>query len=409
MNHTSNKKRKPKSSGKRNFQHKKRSGGRGGRSGGKRNRRQSSLVPEQLIQKAEKIEVTNYESPHLISELPLDEQLKFNLAKKGFKRPTEIQDKTLEASLSRKDVLGIARTGTGKTAAFLIPVIEQLLSNNKKDQHALVVVPTRELAMQVTEEFRSMTERMKLYSSCFIGGTNIRRDISALKRRNHLIVGTPGRLLDLHQRRCLRFDKFECLILDEFDRMLDMGFSKEVDRILDGMRNRQQTMLFSATLDKSQKSRIANILNNPVEIKVSTGETSGNHINQDVVRLSNGEDKFTVLRKMLKEDEFSKVIIFDETKHRVKKLSEQLNKAGFKSDQIQGNMSQSARQKALKAFRNGKTNILVATDVASRGIDVDDVSHVINYQLPVNYETYIHRIGRTGRAGKEGQALTFVS
>ncbi len=409
MNHTTRKKRKPKSSGKRNFHQKNRSGGSKRRSGGNRYKRKSSLVPEQLIKKATPKEEKFYRSEQVITDLPLDRLLIDNLARKGFERPTEIQDRTIEPSLRGDNILGIAQTGTGKTAAFLMPVIQHLIENNKKDQYALVVVPTRELAMQVTEEFRSMTGGMKMYSTCIIGGTNIKRDISALKRKNHLIVGTPGRLLDLHNRRVLNFDKFECLILDEFDRMLDMGFSKEVDRIIEGMKHRKQTMLFSATLDKSQKNRIKEIIQNPVMVKISSGDTTADHINQDVVRLKAGEDKFAALNDLLSGDDFKKVIIFDETKHRVKKLSKQLNQKGFRSDQIQGNMSQNARQKALNAFRKGKTTILVATDVASRGIDVDDITHVINYQLPVNYETYIHRIGRTGRAGKEGQALTFVS
>ena len=285
MNHTTKKKRKPKSSGQRNFRNKNRSGGRKGRSGGNRNRRKSSLVPEQLIKKASAKEQKVYQSEHVITDLPLDRMLIGNLARKGFERPTEIQDRTIQSALKGEDILGIAQTGTGKTAAFLMPVIQHLLENNKRDQYALVVVPTRELAMQVTEEFRSMTGGMKMYSSCIIGGTNIKRDISALKRRNHLIVGTPGRLLDLHNRRCLRFDKFECLVLDEFDRMLDMGFSKEVDRIIEGMQHRKQTMLFSATLDKTQKNRIKEIVQNPKVVKISSGDTTADHINQDVVRL----------------------------------------------------------------------------------------------------------------------------
>ncbi|MCK4989505.1 MAG: DEAD/DEAH box helicase [Bacteroidales bacterium] len=335
-------------------------------------------------------------------------KLKQCLDKKGYKRPTEIQDRTLEDLLEGKDLLGIAQTGTGKTGAYLIPIIEQLL-HNRVNPYALVVVPTRELATQVEEEFKSMTKGLGLYSACFIGGTNINRDLSALRRQSHVVIATPGRLLDLTNRRAINLGKFETLVLDEFDRMLDMGFVRDVKRILEGMRRRNQTMLFSATLDKTQQSLISSILRNPVTVKVSSGDRPVESIDQDIIRLKPGEEKFDVLFNLLSDQDFSKVLLFEETKHRVKRLCLQLNKVGIKADQIHGDKSQNARQNALNAFKQGRVRILVATDVASRGLDISDVSHVINYQVPQTHDSYIHRIGRTGRAGKIGKALTFVA
>lgn len=374
-----------------------------------RPKRTSKLEPEMLVKTAAPVENTVYVSERTIAELPINNQLIRRLEGKGFVRPTEIQDRTLEIALQGRDILGIAQTGTGKTGAFLMPIINYLLKNPKKKNHALILVPTRELALQVEEEFKSMTKGLRLYSACFIGGTNINRDINTLRRAMHVVIGTPGRLLDLEGRKALNFSGFNTLVLDEFDRMLDMGFSRDMDRIVGAMKNRRQTMLFSATIDRSQQQRVNNMLNDAETVKVSQGDVTGDHIEQKIIRLDKGENKFNKLLNMLDHDDFAKVLIFDETKHRVKRLCKQLNAAGISSGQIQGNMSQNARQMALKDFKKGKTRVLVASDVASRGLDVDDISHVINYQLPMSYDTYIHRIGRTGRAGNKGMAYTFVS
>jgi len=346
-------------------------------------------------------------SDRMVSDLPIDSKLKQALALKGYERPTEIQDRTLETLMEGRDLLGIAQTGTGKTGAFLIPIIEQLL-HNRVNPYALIVVPTRELALQVEEEFKGMARGLGLYSACFIGGTNINRDLQNLRRSTHVVIATPGRLLDLTDRRAIDLSKFKTLVLDEFDRMLDMGFIRDVNRILDGMKQRNHTMLFSATLDKSQQSMINNILKNHLTVKV-TGNSSADGIEQEVIRLKPGEDKFKVLHEMLSQNEFKKVLLFEETKHRVNRLCLKLNKSGIQADQIHGNKSQNARQNALKAFKQGRVQVLVATDVASRGLDVSDVSHVINYQVPQTHDSYIHRIGRTGRAGKIGKAYTFVA
>ena len=350
-----------------------------------------------------------YESKRSIADLPISNELIVRLQRKGFEKPTEIQDRSLEALLAGRDILGIAQTGTGKTAAFLVPIIEDLMNNGRPLNHSLIVVPTRELALQVNEEFKSITKDLKIYSACVIGGTNIQTDIRKLRRAHHLIVGTPGRLLDLCDRRVIDLRRFSTLVLDEFDRMLDMGFARDMDRIIDQMGQRKHTMLFSATLDPSQKDRIREILHDPVKVQVTTGNVTSEHIEQKVIRLQLGEDKFETLCEMLDDDEFSKVLVFDETKHRVKRLCRKLNKRGIKSDEIQGNKSQNARQNALQSFKAGKVQVLVATDVAARGIDVDNVTHVINYCEPRTYDSYIHRIGRTGRAGKTGKAFTFVS
>jgi len=369
----------------------------------------STLNPNLLIKEADQgVEEQVFRSDRLVSELPIDIKLRQALASKGYKRPTEIQDRTLETLLEGKDILGIAQTGTGKTGAFLIPIIEKLLQK-RVNPYALVVVPTRELALQVEEEFKSMAKGLGLYSACFIGGTNINRDLQTLRRNSHVVIATPGRLLDLSDRGAIKLGKFQTLVLDEFDRMLDMGFIHDVKRILNGLKQREHTMLFSATLDKSQQAMINTILTNHVTVKVSTGDRSGDSIDQDIIRLKPGEDKFVILKNMLKQNDFEKVLLFEETKHRVSRLCVKLNKAGIASEQIHGNKSQNARQNALKAFKQGKVKVLVATDVAARGLDISDVSHVINYQVPQTHDSYIHRIGRTGRAGKIGKAYTFVA
>ncbi len=372
-------------------------------------KKQSSIDVDLLTQKAMPQAPTEpYRASRTFADVPVHKALKSNIARKGFDTPTEIQDKTLDALLAGRDLLGIAQTGTGKTAAFLIPLIHRMLQE-KGDFQALVLVPTRELAVQVEEEFKGLTAGLKLYSACFIGGTNINRDLQTLRRKSHLVVGTPGRLKDLQQRKALRFNDFSILILDEFDRMLDMGFNKEVMRIAEAIPQRQQTMLFSATLDKQQQVFIDQLLKKPVEVKVSSGETTNEHIYQEIIKVAEGENKFQVLLEMLARPDFDKVLIFAETKRWVSRVNRQLEKSGITSDEIHGNKSQNYRQRALKRFKSGQVQVLVATDVAARGLDVSDVTHVINYQMPSSLDSYIHRIGRTGRAGKTGKAYTFLN
>ncbi len=369
--------------------------------------KKSTLDPSLFINKGVLSDTKEYISERVYDDMPIDDRLKSTLKNKGFERPTEIQDKTLETILDNRDVLGIAQTGTGKTGAFLIPIINQLL-NEQRNPFALVVVPTRELALQVQDEFKSMTKGLGLFSFCFIGGTNINKDLQLLRRSSHVVIGTPGRILDLVNRKALDLRGFNTLILDEFDRMLDMGFIHDVKKIIYGMQRRKHTLLFSATVNKSQKEMINRTLNDFVTVKLSSGESTGDNIDQDIITIGQDDDKFKILKEMLLRNDFEKVLVFEETKHKVNKLCSKLNNVGITSDQIQGNKSQNARQRALNAFKDGKIKVLVATDVAARGIDVNDITHVINYQRPLTFDTYIHRIGRTGRAGKIGKAYTFV-
>lgn len=367
----------------------------------------STLNPELLVRKATQNLEDLYLSKRFFDEFPLDERLKKNLKKKGFIRPTEIQDKTIDLLLNKRDVLGIAQTGTGKTGAFLIPIIERILKYNRKP-FALIVVPTRELAIQIDKDFKSITKGLKLFSSCFIGGTNINRDLQELRRPSHIIVGTPRRLLELIKHKALDLREVNTLVLDEFDRMLDLGFIKEIEHITGAMHRRQHTMLFSATLEKKQLPSIREILYEPITVKLNKQATAGEHIEQEVIKFENEEDRFSLLTEMLNSKEFDKVLIFDETKEGVNHLCEKLNAHNIKAFQIHGDRTQEERTQALQGFKLGATSILVATDVAARGIDVAEITQVINYQIPMTFDQYIHRIGRTGRAGKQGKAFTFV-
>lgn len=375
--------------------------------GNRSRKNMSTLDPMLLIKKATQVKKEVYVPARNFDAMPIGQGLKQALRQKGYAYPTEIQDKTIEHLLAGRDMLGIAQTGTGKTAAFLVPIIEHLLQN-KQGNYALVMVPTRELASQVEEEFKGMARGLGLYSACFIGGTSLSKDIQNLRKQSHVIIGTPGRILDLINRGSLDTSRIKTLVLDEFDRMLDMGFAPDVKRIVATMKQRKQTLLFSATLDRAQQNLIDSFLTNPVTVKVSNGESTGDHIDQDIVRITEGQNKFNILCDMVSEDDFQKVLVFAETKRWVNTLCVKLNQAGIQADQIHGNKTQNARQNALKAFKSGKVKVLVATDVAARGLDVSDVTHVINYQVPTSFDSYIHRIGRTGRAGKTGKAFTFV-
>lgn len=372
-----------------------------------KNKLVSKINPQDLVKKSRIGIQSTYSTTMRFRDFSLHEKLEKNIEAKGYEHPTEIQEKSIPLLMTGKDLVGIAATGTGKTGAFLIPIINQILENPIHD--ALVVVPTRELAQQVHEEFRSLSIGMNFVSSCFIGGTNISKDIANSRRKHRFIVATPGRLNDLINRRALHLNRTTILVLDEFDRMLDMGFINDVRKIAETVRERSQTMLFSATVDKSQESLIKEFVTNPIRVNVTTGTNSSDSVEQNIIKVSGSENKFDVLLGLLNTASFEKVMLFAETKRTADKISKQLCKSGLRSDVIHGNKSQNYRTKAIRLFKSGKTQILVATDVAARGIDVDNVTHVINYQLPLTMDSYIHRIGRTGRAGKTGMAYTFIN
>lgn len=367
-----------------------------------------TLNSDRFIKKTDPKDLVHYKSYRLIHELPVHMGIIRNLQKKGYKSPTEIQDKTIEAILSGKNLVGLAQTGTGKTGAFLIPLIHNLIQHETMFQ-VLIVSPTRELAMQIDAEFKSIAYGLKLCSTCLIGGTSVQRDINNLRRPSHIIIGTPGRIADMVRQKALSLRKFTILVLDEFDRLLDMGFAPEIQKLVEGMDNRRQTILFSATEEKNQRELIENLLDNPYEVRVRNENISADNIDQDIIELRDGEKKIDVLLNMVRDKSFEKVLVFAETKRGVSRICRDLRNAGVRVDEIHGDKSQNYRIKALNSFRNRKIQVLVATDVAARGLDISNVSHVINYQPPKNMESYIHRIGRTGRAGEAGKALTFVN
>ena len=366
------------------------------------------LTPDSFIRKADPAEATAYMADRLIQELPVHDSIISNLRKKGYEKPTEIQDKTLEAILEGRNLIGLAQTGTGKTGAFLIPLVHNLLRKDSSG-HVLVISPTRELALQTDSEFRSIAHGLKLFSTCLIGGTSVRRDIENLRKPGHIIIGTPGRLTDMVRQGALDLRRFTVLVLDEFDRLLDMGFAPDVNRLAGGMNRRSQTVLFSATEDRSQKKIIDELVENPYIVRVRTGNISADNIEQEIVTVRDGETKMEILLEMVRNDSFEKVLVFADTKRGVSRICRDLKRGGVTADEIHGDKSQNYRVKALESFRNRKIKVLVATDVAARGLDISHVSHVINFQQPRDMESYIHRIGRTGRAGAAGRAITFVN
>ncbi len=346
-----------------------------------------------------------YHPEHAFSDFLIGDKLKQTIIGKGYKIPTPIQDKAIPHILKGTDVVGIANTGTGKTAAFLLPLIDKVLRDPK--ENILIMAPTRELAGQIQEELKGFTRGMGIFSVCCVGGASIYPQKKALGHKNNFIIGTPGRLKDLIEQKYIRLNEFSTVVLDEADRMLDMGFINDVKYMLSLMPAKRHTLFFSATLSPEINGLIAKFLKTPVTISVKTRDTSSS-IDQDVVRLGRNDDKNAKLAELLKSQDFSKVLIFGKTKHGVERLSKLLTSLGFAADSIHGNKNFNSRQRALGAFKTNQLKILVATDVAARGLDIADVSHVINYDLPATYEDYIHRIGRTGRGGKSGKALTFV-
>lgn len=343
-----------------------------------------------------------YVSKHKFSDFRVEEKLKINIAKKGYNIPTPIQDQIIPFILDKKDVLGIANTGTGKTAAFLIPKINHAILD--KTKKTIILAPTRELALQIEKEFNNFAKGLNIFSVSCIGGTSIRKQFFDLKRNHNFVIGTPGRIKDLIQRKALNLSYFDAIILDEADRMLDMGFIDDITFVLEKMSKEKQVLCFSATISNEIEKIVDKFLKTPIKVSVKTRESSQN-VNQTTVKTNN---KLDTLCDLLGKDNFNKVLVFGKTKHGVEKLSKALRIKGFKAESIHGDKTQAKRQKALSLFKENKVKVLVATDVAARGLDINDITHVINYDMPATYEDYIHRIGRTGRCQKKGNAITFV-
>lgn len=339
------------------------------------------------------------------ADFKVNDLLKQNIIDKGYVTPSPIQDQTIPLGLEGKDVIGIANTGTGKTAAFALPVLHKLMNN--QHSKALIIAPTRELAQQIEDEFRSIAKGSGLSGVLLIGGTPMGPQLRDLRNKPCVVVGTPGRIKDHLERGTLHLNTFDQVVLDEVDRMLDMGFLPDVRYILGKLKEERQSFFFSATMDAPVRQLIKTFSNDPVLVSVKTGDTADN-VHQNVVHYSSKEDKMDKLHDLLLSDEVEKVIIFDETQRSVERLMQELVSRGFATDAIHGGKSQGQRQRALRRFRETEIDILVATDVAARGIDVKDITHVINYAIPQTYEDYTHRVGRAGRAGKTGHALTFV-
>ncbi|MES2677169.1 MAG: DEAD/DEAH box helicase [Pseudomonadota bacterium] len=345
------------------------------------------------------------------NDLNLSSQILTALEKKGYTTPTPIQIQSIPHLLEGKDLLGIAQTGTGKTAAFALPILDNLFKSGKSVQHsnvrALILTPTRELASQIVDNIKLYGEDLHLKSAVIFGGVNMNNQIRASKQGFDILVATPGRLLDLVNQGHLKFSQLEIFVLDEADRMLDMGFINDVKKIIAKLPKERQTLFFSATMPKDVAVLAASILNNPVRVEVTPESTTVEKIDQRV-NLVEKANKPLLLKSIIdNEGDDNLFLVFSKTKHNANRIVEFLEKQNVKVSAIHGNKSQSAREKALDGFRQGKIKVLVATDIAARGIDVAGITHVINYDIPNHPESYVHRIGRTARAGREGIAISF--
>lgn len=384
------------------------SGG-GGRSGGRGGfrRKANTISHDKFVNKATMVPNQHVEkSDALFSSFNFQPRLAETIAGRGYRTPTPIQEQTIPLLMNGDDVIGLANTGTGKTAAFMLPIINRLITDKGRNV-ALVIAPTRELAHQINEEFRAFAQGLKLYSVVCVGGENIHRQKSELRRGVSVVIGTPGRLKDLLQQGELKLESVKTLVLDEADQMLDMGFLPDMQFIMNALPPTRQVVCFSATMTPSIERLLGGIQKNAVTISTVAKVTSA-HIDQDIIRAHSKEEKIAQLIALLTHSEYQKVLVFGETKFGVQRLADELAKKGYDTQAIHGNKSQSQRQRALKAFKTTDKSVLVATDVAARGLDIPNVHLVVNYDLPQTHDTYIHRIGRTGRAGQTGVARTFV-
>lgn len=381
-------------------------GFRGGRSGGRRKPQKQYIDPRRFIQAAKPREEVKYEPMHSFEDFAVEELIKNNLSFKGFIAPSPIQDQAIPVGLEGKDVVGIANTGTGKTAAFAIPVLHRLM--NDESAKVLIIAPTRELAQQIEDECREIGKRSGLTGALLIGGSPMGIQLRDLRSNPRIVIGTPGRIKDHMERGTLNLSTFNMVVLDEVDRMMDMGFIDDMRQIVGALADDRQSFFFSATMDRKIEALIHTFLKDDhVTISVKTGVTSDN-VEQDVIRYANRDDKLEKLHDLLNKEAVVKVLVFDETQRSVEALSKELQSRGFSADAIHGGKTQGQRERALRRFKKNDVTILVATDVAARGIDISDITHVVNYTTPQAYEDYVHRIGRAGRAGRMGYAFTFV-
>lgn len=364
-----------------------------------------NIHPSKFIRPATSQVAEVYIPKHKFTDFGLDKVIETNVLSMGFDTPSPIQDQAIPAGLEGRDVVGIASTGTGKTAAFALPVLQRLI--NDASGRVLIMAPTRELAQQIEQQCRMIAKGSGLRGAVLIGGMSMGPQVQDLRRSPQVVIGTPGRIKDHAERRTLDLAKFNIVVLDEVDRMLDMGFINDIRHILGQTNPNKQSYYFSATLDQNVRTIIDSFSKDPVRITVSSNESSAN-VEQDVIAFKSRTEKIDKLHDLLIKENVTKTLVFDSTHHSVERLAKELSERGFVTDAIHGGKSQPQRQRVLQKFKNSEITILVATDVAARGLDVSDITHVVNYSSPQSYEDYIHRIGRTGRAGKTGYAFTFV-
>jgi ATP-dependent RNA helicase RhlE len=377
----------------------------GGNRGRVSHTRGSGLEPSRYVNKAFADFIPEYTVLNQFADFDISPQLKANIVARGYTEPTPIQDQVIPHVLNGRDVVGIANTGTGKTAAFLIPLIDKFMRDNL--QKILIIAPTRELAVQIDDELRLFSGGLRIRSALVIGGASMGNQIWKLKQHPSFIISTPGRLKDFVNQRLIQLSDYKTIVLDEVDRMLDIGFIKDISYLISLLPASRQSLFFSATVPPSVAEVIKSFLTDPVTVSVKVKENVQG-IEQNIIRVKNKEEKMQTLHDLLKKAEFSKVLIFGRTKWNVEKLARSLAEKGFSVGSIHGNKSQGQRLRVLSEFKQNRLRILVATDVASRGLDISDISHVINFDEPESYDDYVHRIGRTGRANKTGTALTFV-
>jgi len=347
---------------------------------------------------------------HTFQTLGVSEPLLRALVTENYTHPTPIQSQAIPAILEGRDVLGLAQTGTGKTAAFGLPLLQRLSQDRTvagpHGVRALILAPTRELAVQISDSLKTYGRHLHLRHTVILGGVSQNKQVEAMRHGVDILVATPGRLLDLVRQKQVRLDKCATLVIDEADRMFDMGFIKDVRKLVAALPKQRLSLLFSATMPKEVAHLVQEILHQPLRIEVSPQKVAVEIIEQSVYHVAT-QDKRGLLHKLLQDEAMKRVIVFTRTKHGANKVADQLGKNGFKADAIHGNKSQNARQRALESFREGKVRVLVATDIAARGIDIDDITHVVNFDLPNEPESYVHRIGRTARAGAGGTAIAF--